>query len=626
MTIGLGIGLGITIGGNGAGGDALPRRSIAYGTNASYVKDTSGAAQWVFLRRKEYFLPYDVNAGELIEFAFPLWTLERPGTNPVVETDIAEAYDFQFAMEYPFADSSTSSTNLANRTRCLNTRDGLATYSYTVGQADRMMVFTCVAPADIPAMTAIGGIFLQECVAGRSGAVTNKAINATVNSSTYIGRRDGSANFTTTQIANDLTMTRTTFTAANAGQTGLPGTMLVGAIRVAVPKTFPVLLSMGNSKLAGANEGTSFSGTNALPPVYGDAGGDRYGNTGWGTRLAYNLGMGCAQMSRGSDSFNYQLISGVTRRMEFAAWCNPTHMLPPDAHNDTTQTTVPDWVATTAYSIDDPVKIGGNFYVCDVAGTSGAVGPSGTGTGIVDGSVSWTYIGPNDMTGTAGAALASKMRKMYRIYKAAMPNVKIIAPTLTPDASSSVTTTTYSYDSGTGALTLTIPDASHLTVGGNVRIAGLTPSGLNTSGISNTAITAIAGNDITVTRSTGLAAPTGTATVGLTWTDPAYQTPNTGYVASNSFRAWSNRFLRENPNGALPYAAFADAGKWGESGNPTTPAAETGAWAYLPVSGPSLGSAFTSDGTHETSYGNNYLAERLTTQEAALVAVLQSVT
>ena len=50
---GLGIGLGITLGGNGAGGDALPRRAIAYGTNASYVKDTSGASQWVVLRRKE---------------------------------------------------------------------------------------------------------------------------------------------------------------------------------------------------------------------------------------------------------------------------------------------------------------------------------------------------------------------------------------------------------------------------------------------------------------------------------------------------------------------------------------------------------------------------------------------
>jgi hypothetical protein len=214
---------------------------------------------------------------------------------------------------------------------------------------------------------------------------------------------------------------------------------------------------------------------------------------------------------------------------------------------------------------------------------------------------------------------------MIRIYKAAMPNVKIILPTLTPDAASAVVASAYAYNSGTGALDLTIPDASKLSVGGNIRVSGLTPSGLNTSGVTNTPITAIAGNVITVTRPTGLAAPTGTASVGLTWTDPSYQTANTGYAASNSFRAWNNRCIRTNPNGALPYAAFADAGKWGEYGNPTTPGAETGTWAYLPVAGPSLGSAFTSDGTHETSYGNNYIAERLTTQEPALVAVLQSV-
>lgn len=632
MTIGLGIGLGITIGGNGSGGGAstTARRAIAYGTNASYIKDTSGQAQFAFVRRKEYFLPYDIKTGDLIEIAFPLWTLERPGSNPVVETDFAEAYDFQVAMEYPFNASSTSSTNLANRYRCLNTRDGLATYSYTFGQTDRMMVFTVTSPADIPAMTAIGFHVFQENVAGRSGGVTNKAINCVINSSTYAGRFDGTFSSTSSIIAADPTMTRTSWTAANAGQTGLPGVMPVGAIRVAIPKTLSVLMSMGNSKLQGSNEGTSFSGTNALPPVYGDAGGDRYGNAGWGTRLALKLSLGCAQMSRGSDSFNYQFTSGITRRMEFAAWCNPTHFLPPDVHNDTSQSGTPAWAGSTAYSVDDTVSLGGNFYVCEQAGTSAASGgPTGTGANIVDNNVLWTYIGPNDMTTTTGATLVGKMRKLYRQYKAAMPNVKIIQPTLTPDSASAVTASAYSYNSGTGALTLTIPDASKLSVGGNVRISGLTPSGHNTSGITNTAITAIGGvggNDITVTRTTGLASPTGTATVGLTWTDPSYQTPNTGYAAVNSFRAWTNRFIRNNPNGALPFAAFADAGKYGESGNPTTPAAESGAWAYLPVAGPSLGSAFTSDGTHETSYGNDYIATQLSTNEPTLIAVLQNAT
>lgn len=618
--------LGLGLRGGGGGAPVLPRRAIAYGTNASYQKDTSGQAQIAFDHRAAVFAPQLIKAGELIEVSFPLWTLERPGTNPVVEVDFAEAYDFMVAMEYPFNLSSTSSPNLANRTRCLNTRDGLATYSYTVGQAERMMVFTCVAPSDIPALSPIGFHVFQENVAGRSGGVTNKAINRTVNQSTYVGRFDGVFASTSSIIASDPTMTRTSWTAASSGQTGLPSPMHVGALRVAVPNTFPVLLSMGNSKLAGANEGTDFSGTNALPPVYGDGGGDIYGNTGWGTRLALNLGIGCVQMSRGSDSYNYQLLSGVDRRMQFAAWCNPTHMLPPDAHNDTNQTGVPDWAATTLYAVDDVCKTGGNFYICDVGATSGAVAPSGTGANIADGAVRWTYIGPQDMTSTTGAALVGKQRKMTRIYKVAMPGIKIIPPTLTPDTTSSVVVASgYSYDSGTGALTIPISDASHLVVGGKIRLSGFTPSGLNTSGILSTPITAIVGNDITVTRPTGLAAPTGTATVGLTWTHPNYQTANSGYAAGNSFRAWNNRCIRTNPNGAMDCVAFADAGKWGEYGNPTTPAAETGAWAYLPVAGPSLGSAFTSDGTHETSYGNNYIAERLASQEPALVAALLSV-
>jgi hypothetical protein len=56
------------------------------------------------------------------------------------------------------------------------------------------------------------------------------------------------------------------------------------------------------------------------------------------------------------------------------------------------------WANTTAYSIGDhvtndtaPVKI----YICTVAGTSaGAGGPTGTGSGITDGTVTWNYVGP----------------------------------------------------------------------------------------------------------------------------------------------------------------------------------------------------------------------------------------
>ncbi|MBN9521106.1 hypothetical protein J0H58_21735 [bacterium] len=53
------------------------------------------------------------------------------------------------------------------------------------------------------------------------------------------------------------------------------------------------------------------------------------------------------------------------------------------------------WAAETAYLVGDAVSKSGNIYVCVVAGTSASSGgPSGTGTGIVDGSVGWNYSAP----------------------------------------------------------------------------------------------------------------------------------------------------------------------------------------------------------------------------------------
>ncbi|UTV53233.1 major capsid protein P2 [Burkholderia arboris] len=53
------------------------------------------------------------------------------------------------------------------------------------------------------------------------------------------------------------------------------------------------------------------------------------------------------------------------------------------------------WAATTAYTVGTQVSNGGNVYLCTVAGTSaGSGGPSGNGTAIVDGGVTWQYVAP----------------------------------------------------------------------------------------------------------------------------------------------------------------------------------------------------------------------------------------
>ncbi|CAN0621098.1 P2_N domain-containing protein [Burkholderia multivorans] len=51
------------------------------------------------------------------------------------------------------------------------------------------------------------------------------------------------------------------------------------------------------------------------------------------------------------------------------------------------------WAGTTAYAVGAQVSNGGNVYQCTVAGTSAASGgPSGNGTAIADGTVTWQYV------------------------------------------------------------------------------------------------------------------------------------------------------------------------------------------------------------------------------------------
>lgn len=50
------------------------------------------------------------------------------------------------------------------------------------------------------------------------------------------------------------------------------------------------------------------------------------------------------------------------------------------------------WVTLTAYVVGQVRYLGANVYVCTVAGTSGATGPVGTGTGIVDGTATWDFL------------------------------------------------------------------------------------------------------------------------------------------------------------------------------------------------------------------------------------------
>lgn len=71
-----------------------------------------------------------------------------------------------------------------------------------------------------------------------------------------------------------------------------------------------------------------------------------------------------------------------------------------------TITTATAWAPTTAYSLGDIVQNDSpeNIYLCTVAGTSaGSGGPTGEGTAIVDGTVTWRFLGDGEGYATVAA-------------------------------------------------------------------------------------------------------------------------------------------------------------------------------------------------------------------------------
>lgn len=67
---------------------------------------------------------------------------------------------------------------------------------------------------------------------------------------------------------------------------------------------------------------------------------------------------------------------------------------------DVTLVLLDDWVATTAYSVEDRVKNSGRCYECITAGVSDGVGgPTTAADDITDGTVHWTYLGEGEAAG-----------------------------------------------------------------------------------------------------------------------------------------------------------------------------------------------------------------------------------
>lgn len=116
-------------------------------------------------------------------------------------------------------------------------------------------------------------------------------------------------------------------------------------------------------------------------------------NQGWLWTCQQN-GTSSATLGGPSASVNWNVIDGTTAwiKCELCTTTSDQYIIPSG------------WLQSTAYSLGNTIFNANGVYGCVAAGTSAASGngPSGTGGAITDGTVSWTYMGPNKANGNIG--------------------------------------------------------------------------------------------------------------------------------------------------------------------------------------------------------------------------------
>jgi hypothetical protein len=124
------------------------------------------------------------------------------------------------------------------------------------------------------------------------------------------------------------------------------------------------------------------------------------------------------------------------------------------------------WAPSTAYTLAQIRTNGGNTYRCTTGGTSAASGgPSGTGTGIADGTAVWAYVDP--ALGTAPAWTASTA---YRINDAVVNGGSLFVAT----------------DGGKSAAAPATGPSGAGGLDGTVTWSHITPTAMGTSGPTGT--------------------------------------------------------------------------------------------------------------------------------------------
>jgi hypothetical protein len=579
----------------GGGGEAV-YAATGTGLRADNVLSSTGAAQWAATVKTGHYAPY---AFDRIKIAIPLWFYTG-----VIETLIPEAYDFQCALEFPFVQSLTG---LGARKPFLFS--GVETYSHNglepplaYAVSDELLVGQTVA-----ANTKFGLHTTHECVAGRSGGVTNKLIISGLGNSSFINRFEGQTTATSSLIASNYANTGASYSAFTAAQSGVSFPLTPCMILIPHPQDAERWVILDNSIGAGVGEGSGGSGT------FGDVRGDQFGNAGYASRWLYGKGKSYVNLSKGSDGDKFRSLSGAMKyRLQGIALANPTHIMTGNPHNDISGgvSGVTGWAANTVYA-KYAVKLAGGsrYYMARTGGTSGSTAPVGTGKGIVDGTVVWDYIGTRVNGGQSDLAASVVGLAMATVdqIRAVVPTAKILPATCTPDAASTISVTNLT-SSGT-TCTGNVPDTSVLTEGQNIAISGASPAAYN----GTFAVHIVDATTISYTAGSapGSSPATGTILADTKYTSLSAQTPTTNFGVPNAVRTWINAFNRAPPNAGFYDLPALDLCLAAESGYTGSSASETGKWNVLSNAGVPVANGPTNDKTHPTSWMHQLIANAL---------------
>lgn len=358
------------------------------------------------------------------------------GTNPIMDTLFSGAsavLRFQHGLEYPF---TAALTGIAPRKATTFAAANYVQYDNATWDGSTGYVISDLMDAG---QTIPKGAFWGCWTTIELPASAANAIPYQKNTSSYLNRYEGSVVSTGSQIAayggaSDVALAAASVTAVPSAQTGTSRYFGPAMYLVETDGASKHVATIGDSIAYLVGEGVAGSGS------YGDAQGSALGNGGYISRGLYEVaGVDEVNFARGSDGNKYLLTPANWRyRREGLVLANPTHVINQNVHNDISAGagTILTWAAGTAYAKSDVVlKNGAGIYIATVAGTSGATGPTGTGT--IDGTVTWMQI--FNSTGGALQAPAKVIgleAKVADQIKALLPGIPLITALCTPDASS----------------------------------------------------------------------------------------------------------------------------------------------------------------------------------------------